>query len=354
MRLFRWFPVLVLCAGLAFAGVSGMARAQDSAPPADTSDETGRPHIFMILWRGETEVEQGFRAYLAENGIDARITVRSIERDRDKIPGFVAEAKAERPDIVYTWGTSTTLGVVGTHDGVDPDTHITDLPVVFTMVSAPFKTGIAPPPGAPPRPNVTGTSHIAPLRAQIRAIRAYIPMTELGIVYNPEEANSRTNVADLEQLGQSLGFSVLKATPPKGPDGNPDPASVPDLVADLAARGADVLYIGPDNFVGAVRDSLTAAGISHGIPAFTATELEIRDSNAMFGLVSRYDMVGRLAAAQVRRVLIDGVSPSDIPVQTLDRFTYLIKFPVARALDLYPPLLMLDYAEIITDDAAVR
>jgi putative ABC transport system substrate-binding protein len=95
------------------------------------------------------------------------------------------------------------------------------------------------------------------------------------------------------------------------------------------------------------RDLLNRAGIAAGIPCFTATELEIRESQAMIGLVSRYEAVGRLAANQAKRILVDGVSPSAVPIETLQRFSYIIRLPVALRLGLYPSLQLLDYAEVI-------
>lgn len=300
-----------------------------------------RPHVVMLLWRGETEVEQGFRAELADAGIAAEITVMNMDRDLGRLPAALDQIRDLRPDLVYTWGTGITMGTVGRWDAVDPAVHLTDIPVVFTMVAAPWRTGIAAPPGQV-RPTVTGTSHIAPLASQIGAIRAYLPMTRLGIVYNPAEANSVSNVADLTALGRTQTFTLLEAP---APDADPD--TIPALVADLAARGAEVLYIGPDNFIGTHRDRLTEAGFAHGLPTFTATELEIRDGDALMGLVSRYEQVGRLAARKARAILADGVAPGDVPVETLERFSYIVRMSAAHRLDLYPPLPLLDYAEVI-------
>lgn len=323
-----------LLAGL--AGAAGLA-----AVPAAAATE--RPHIMMLLWRGETAVETGFRAALAEAGSDARITVLDLDRDLGRLPQGLATIRAARPDLVYTWGTSITLGTVGRWDAVDPDRHLTDLPVVFTMVSAPWRTGVAAPPGQS-RPLVTGTSHIAPLASQVNAIRAYLPMTRLGVVYTATEANSVATVAALRALGETLRFTVLAAPVPGGPDA--DPAAIPGLVAQLAADGAEVLYIGPDNFIGAHRDRLTEAGFAHGLPAFTATELMIRHGQALIGLVSRYPLVGRLAARKALSILA-GRPAGTIPVETLQRFSYIVRMEAAHRLGLYPPLPLLDYAEVI-------
>lgn len=303
--------------------------------------------IAMVLWRGETEVEKGFRAALAEHGVAAEIEVIDLARDLSRLPQVIDRLRADPPDLVYTWGTGVTLGIAGRWDTSTPERHLRGVPLLFVMVAAPYETGVAPPPPGAPRTDLTGVSHIAPLEAQIAAIRSYRPLRKLGIVFNRLEANSVSNVEALRRLAGAQDFELLEAPVPLGGDGQPDPATIPALVANLAGQGAQVLYIGPDNFVGNHREVLTAAGIEHGVPSFTATELEIRDGEAMFGLVSRYEQVGRLAAAKARAILVDGRPVGEIPVETLERFAYLIRLPVARRLGLYPPLLLLRYAEIL-------
>jgi len=312
---------------------------------AGATDRSFRIH--MLLWRGETEVEQGFRAYLAEHQVPVELVVRDCNRDLGRLPDFLAEIRRDRPDLVYTWGTGITLGTVGRWDAPAEAQPIHDIPVVFALVSAPVATGIAPPDGQPARANVTGAVHVPPIPVQIAAMQAYLPLRRIAVIFNPAEANSVSNVAELKAAAGAVGVEVLQAPVPNGPDGRPDPASIPHLVAELALRSPQLLYIGPDNFVGNHREELTAAGIAHGLPCFTATELEVRDGDAMFGLVSRYDMVGRLAALKAKQILVDGLAPSALPIETLDRFSFVIRLPVALRLGLYPPLPILDYAEII-------
>lgn len=342
----RMQVAMLLCVTwLAGAVPSAIASPSGTSQAEPHSELQSEPHIAMVLWRGETEVEQGFRAALADYGIHARIEVHDVARDLQRLPAIIEQLRADPPDVVYTWGTGVTLGVAGRWD--DEQTPLGAIPVVFTMVASPYKTGIAAPHEAPPRPWVTGVSHLAPLAAQINAMRSYLPVSRVGVVFNPLEANSVSNVEELHAHGRRMQFEVLEAPVPAGADAAPDPAAIPALVAGLAERGAQVLYIGPDNFVGNHRDALTSAGMAHGVPAFTATELELRDGEAMFGLVSRYETVGRFTAAKVRDILVNGKRPDEIPVETLERFAYLIRLGVARQLGLYPPLPLLRYAEVI-------
>ncbi len=302
--------------------------------------------VMMILFRGETEVEDGFRDYCSEREHPIELIVRNVDRRREAIPGLIAEARALRPDLVYTWGTTVTLEVVGAWDAVDPARHLTDLPVVFTMVSSPVDAKVVPQLDASRR-NVTGVSHIVPLETQVRAMRAYRPLRRLAVIYNADEENSVINVRQLEAVAEQLDFELLARPVPPGPDGQPDPASLPDLIADLAQREPQFLYIGPDTFVGVHRDVITQEGIRRGVPSFTATELEIRHSYAMVGLVSRYFNVGRFTAHKAERILLGGEAPGTIPVETLKRFSYLVKMPVAHQLGLYPPMSVLSYAELV-------
>ena len=332
----------ILCALVLGRGDAVEAGTHGADPPRSV-----KPYrIYMILWRGETRVERGFRHYLRDRNIPVELIVRSVERDRKKIPEFVAEAKRLQPDLVYTWGTSVTRGVVGEYDEVDPQAHITDIPVVFTMVSSPDGARIVPSRASSGR-NVTGASHIVPLEIQLEAIQAYRPLTRLAVVYNPTELNSMLNIRELRELSKTMGFELLDMAVPLDEDGEPDPDTLPELIAALAAREPQFLYLGPDSFVGMHRETITGQAIEHRLPTFTATELEIRHGDAMIGLISRYYNLGRFTGYQVEQILVDGKQPRDIPIETLARFTYAVKMPVARQLDLYPPMKLLNYAEVI-------
>src|SRR6478609_4218138 len=115
--------------------------------------------IYAITFRGMTDVEKGFQDYFVSHRIPVQITWRDLNRDASRMAGFLDEIKRTRPDLIYTWGTSVTLGVVGTYDGYDPAVNITDIPVVFTLVAAPVLVKIVPDLKSPRR-NVTGVFHV--------------------------------------------------------------------------------------------------------------------------------------------------------------------------------------------------
>lgn len=330
--------------GLALAGqAAGLA----GAGAAWAAGRQARPfRIFMILFRGETAVEKGFRAYLEERGVEVEWIVRDVALDIRKVPQLVAEARALRADLVYTWGSPVTLAVAGSHKERDPARHITDIPVLFTMVAAPVGSGLVASLASSGR-NLTGTCHVVPIGQQLGAMRAYHPFQTLAVLFNPAEPAAALTVRQLREEARRERFTLLEQPVGLNAQGQPQPESLPRLVARIAASKPQLLYLGPDSFIAANRKAVTDAALEHRLPVFSATEIAIRDAKGLFGLVSRYENVGRLTARKAEQILLQGMRPQEIPIETLARFSYIVNMAVAAKLDFYPPLKVVNYAEVI-------
>ena len=313
------------------------------------AQSTARFRITLVLPRGVDAPAQGFMDYLDRQGVAAEYTVADLTEPGASVEGAVARIKQERPDLIYTWGTPTTRAVVGQWTEADSTAYVRDIPVVFTTVAAPVASGIVESLERPGR-NVTGVGHLPPLDTQINTITAYRrEVGKLGVVYNPHEPNSAINVAALRAYLPSRGIALAERPVPTG-GGAPNAQAIPQLVADIAADGADFLYIGPDTFVAVDnRDPLTRAAMAARLPSFAATESIVRRSHALLGLFSSALGVGRFAGFKAEQILVEGLAPGDIPVETLRRFSLLINMRVARRIEAYPPLSLLNLAEIIRE-----
>lgn len=323
------------------AAAFGLAAALPTlaAPPR-------RPRIYMILFRGETAVERGFRDYFAVNGIDVELIVRDVALDVGKVPQLVSEARAMRADLIYTWGTPVTLAVAGREGQPNPALNVSDIPIVFTMVASPLGSGLVASLASSHR-NLTGACHVVPMAQQLSAIRAYRRFERIAIIYNPAEPNSLQNVKELRAAALREHFLLTEQAVALDGKGQPLADTLPSLVAQVARRDVQLLYIGPDSFLAANRKALTEAALAHKLPTFSATEIPLRDGKALFGLVSGYENVGRLTAHKAAQILLHGVAPAAIPIETLARFSYLVNMSVASELGLYPPLKVINYAELM-------
>lgn len=328
---------------LATAGLA--AHAQERPP---------KPYrIYAITFRGMTDVETGFQNYFAARRIPVDITFRDLALDASRMPGFLEEIRRLKPDLVYTWGTSVTLGVAGAYDKVDPRTHVTDIPVVFTLVAAPVLAKIVPNLKSSGR-NVTGVFHVAPTDAQLRAMSTYRPFKTLGILYTPTEQNSVVVLKEIQRLGQKMGFTVV-ARPFRLDSGKRATGEgAAELVREIKAAKAQWLYLPPDSFLGTQAQKVVIpAATELGLPTFASTE-QLMEAGALAGLVSHYNGIGQFTAYKAEQILVRKVHPRDIPVETLTRFSFQISMSMAERLRLPPPLPMFNYAELITGRPSVQ
>ena len=337
-----WLAAALAAGSLPAAGWAAAAAPRTFARPF---------RIYAITFRGMTDVEKGFAEYFASNKIPVQIIYRDLNRDMTRMPALLDEIRATRPDLIYAWGTTVALGVVGPHDAVVPGQHITDIPVVFTMVAAPILAKIIPDLKAPGR-NVTGVTHVGPTEAQIRAMAQYRSFKTLGVLYTPTEKNSVVVLDEIRRLGQENGFTTVERTFKLDANRKPTADGAAELVRELKEAGAQWLYLPPDSFLGTLAEgTIVPTAMQLGLPTFASTE-QLMQAGALSGLVSRYYNVGQFTAHKAEQILVGKQAASSIPVETLKRFSYQIRMPAARRLNLPPPLPMLSYAELITAESS--
>ena len=341
MRKHKWSILLGMAFLVALAGVADTADAQSPAKRGSTPYR-----IYAITFRGMTDVERGFQDHFASRQIPVEITFRDLNRDSARLPGFVQEIRATRPDLIYTWGTSVTLGIVGPHDAIDRSRHITDIPVVFTLVAAPVLAKIAGDLRSSKR-NVTGVYHVAPTEAQIRTMASYRPFDTLGVLYTPTEQNSVVVIDELRKLARERGFSVVDRTFRLDANRKVTAEGAADLVREIKEAKAQWLYLPPDSFLGSqAKDLIIPAAMEVGLPTFASTE-QLMEAGALSGLVSRYHSIGQFTAYKAEQILVGKTAPAAIPIETLKRFSFQIRMEAAEKLKFPPPLPMLNYAELI-------
>ena len=340
-----------MTARLAFTALAALLLLLGALPAAAQGAGAKPFRIYAITFRGMTDVEKGFTDYFAARRIPVQITFRDLARDNSRMAGFLEEIRQTKPDLIYTWGTSVTLGVVGTFDTVDPTKHITDTPVVFTLVASPVLAKIVPDLKAPRR-NVTGVFHVAPTDAQIRAMGSYRPFKSIGMLYTPTEQNSVVVVDEVRSLAKKQGFTViarpfkLDAAKKVTSDG------AAEMIREMKQQNVDWLYLPPDSYLGTqAKNVIIPAAMENGLPTFASTE-QLMETGALTGLVSRYHSIGQFTAYKAEQILVHKVPPSRIPVETLTRFSLQVRMDVADALKMPPPLPMFNYAELLSPQAA--
>ncbi|MDQ8021138.1 MAG: ABC transporter substrate-binding protein [Moraxellaceae bacterium] len=304
-----------------------------------------RYSVMIVTYRGVTDAERGFMDAL-KTRLPVDFVMRDAAEDRSRIAGFVDEAKVMKPDLIYTFGTTVTLDMVGAHDQVDRSRHVTDIPVIFNIVADPVGARLTRELRGSGR-NLTGVSHIVPMPAQLTAIQRFKPVSRLGAVFNPFEANSTLAVSDLKSAQKQFGFELVAEGLAIEKGEKPSALAISDAVRKVLEQRVDFLYLPSDSSLIQQADVIVAAATAAGVPVVSATESPIRKDGAMLGLVSNYYNAGSFAAYKAEQILKQGRYAGDVPVETLQRFSLLINMRTARYLQIFPPLRELKFAELL-------
>lgn len=300
----------------------------------------------MITWREITDVERGFQNYLAERKIPVEYIMRHADKDPAKLPSFVEEIRQLKPDLVFTWGSTVTLGIVGRYDDKDKGKYVQDIPVVFGLVADPVGVKIAPGLASSTR-NVTGVYHMASAESIVAGIKSYRPFSKVGMVYNSLEENSVAFIKDMRKLSDKMGFKLFEQKFRIGKNGKPSSEGLSDLLLSLKRSGVEWILIGPDSYSTTIADSYGPALRDVKLPVFVTTEGNMFPVGILAGLVSKYYSVGQFTGYKAEQILVQKKPASAIPIESLKRFSYIIRMDVAKELKFYPPVSMFNYAEIL-------
>jgi putative tryptophan/tyrosine transport system substrate-binding protein len=302
--------------------------------------------IYAITWRGKTQVEKGLEDYFGKQGIAVEFIWRDAEQQPARLAEFVAEIKSIRPDLVYTWGTPPTLGVAGPHDAVDPAKHITDIPIVFALVAAPIAAKVTPSLTARTR-DITGVTHVAALDAQLNAIRTYRPFAKLGVLYNAAERNSVATAEGLRALATTHRFKLVEQTFDRSADGKALATNIDEKIMAMKQAGADWLYLGPDTYLFSQIERVATAAMEQRLPTFSATEAALNGkAPVLAGLVSSYYTIGQFAGYKAEQILVKKQRAREVPIESLSRYSFIVRMDVAKQLDILPPVSLFNYATI--------
>ena len=108
----------------------------------------------------------------------------------------------------------------------------------------------------------------------MHAMRAYRPFAKVGVLYTPSENNSRAVLAELQRLGNEMGFTVVARPFALDAAGKPSPLGTAGKLAEIRAAGAEWLYLPPDSFLGTQAESLVIpAAHALGLPTLRKAKI---------------------------------------------------------------------------------
>lgn len=216
---------------------------------------------------------------------------------------------------------------------------IKDKPLIFAAVTDPVGAGLITS-MAEPGGNVTGTSDQQPFPPIFDLVKKLVPNAKkIGVIFNPGEANSVSQVEALKAAAQPYGIEIVES-----------PAAQSTLVGDAAASlvgRADAILLPTDSTVVSVVESVVTVGKKARLPVF-ASDTGSVERGAVAALGFNYYELGKLTAQMAERVL-KGKKPSEIPAQVPESQDLYLNASSAKAMGLDIPADVLAGAKKVID-----
>lgn len=281
----RRFALALLAAALAVA----------VAPPLAAAPK--RVAITAIVEHPALDAARaGILEALKAKGVEVEATFASAQGNPATAAQIARQIVGDEPDVIVPISTPSAQAVVAA---------TRDIPVVFTAVTDPVAAKLVTSLEAPGG-NVTGMSDLSPIGLHLDLVREITPdVKNLGVIYNPGEANAVTLVEVIKAEAPARGLTIVEAAAPQS-------SAVQSAARSLVGK-VDAIYVPTDNTVITALEAIVRVGTDNRLPIY-AGDTDSVPRGAMAALGFNYHDVGVQTGALVARVLA-GEDPGTIPVE---------------------------------------
>jgi ABC-type uncharacterized transport system substrate-binding protein len=267
-------------------------------------------NIAMILWRGETRAEQGFKDGLKELGYTVEYLILDAGQDKKKLGEILSKLKPKfnEFDYIYTFGTT-----------VSRRTRVIlkdQVPQVFNVVTDPVGAGVVQSLKSSGG-NISGMSGAIPISIQIKSALDVIRFEKLGIFFNPREKNSMIIREELYEVARQLDIEVADLRSP------PAQEMLQENLRKLIDQSihVDAVYLPSDSFLASNSELIGSCLRTAKVKSIAATRRFV-ENGALMGIVTDYYRLGKTVASIVDRHQ-KGQKLQDIPIGRVEK-PYLI------------------------------
>lgn len=265
---------------------------------------------------------QGFIERMAElgyaEGADVTYDIQSAQGDLATAQTIARKFQSDGVDLILAIATLTAQAAA----------HIIkDIPILITAVTDPVTADLVES-IARPGTNVTGTSDLTPVKAQLELLKEILPnATRVGVVYNAGEVNSVVQVDIAREAAAQLGLTLVEATA-----GNS--SEVLQAAQSLQGR-VDAIYVPTDNTVVSALESVVLVAERAKLPLI-AGEADSVAKGALATIGIDYYQLGRQTADIAYRVL-QGEDPAEISVEYLEEQNVVVNLGAAQRMGVTIP-----------------
>ena len=316
-------------------------------PSHAQTDKTKPLRISLVLPEQSSLIDTSFKESIGRRGMQIQYSSHIFPDQENQRKALILQLQNSKPDLIYVRGTQALLSIAGRYDETRNESYIRDIPIIFAIVSDPLALKILPSSRNHDR-NLTGLSYSVPLTMQISTINAYRPLKRLAYLLNPNSNNSKAMQKMLLQQAQTNGFTLVSENISFNEKTKQiDQQALLASMAQLKKHGVEFIYFGPDKTMVEQAELFLKTAQQAKLASFCSAEWSHYHSQCVLSVALREENIGRLLADKAIQILNRKIAPGRIASDNITPFKTQISMPAAKALSFYPPLSLLNIAEVI-------
>ena len=240
---------------------------------------------------------EGFVAALNDAGISYEIDQQNAQNDQTACQTIAEKLVNDGNDLILAIATPAAQAVAGI---------TSDIPVIGTAITDFAASGLVDSNDAPGG-NVTGSSDLTPVEAQISLLQKVCPDAKtVGILYCSAESNSTIQVAMAIEACKAAGLAYEELSV----------ASSNEIqsVVESAVGKVDCLYAPTDNTIASGMATVAMVANDNNLPIIAGEEGMVTAGALCTYSIDYYEL-GYLAGQMAVRILTEGANPADMPIE---------------------------------------
>lgn len=252
------------------------------------------------------EVRKGFEDELKAEGVNADFVYKNAQADTG-VAGLIAQKfVADKVDLIFG---------IATISAQTAKQATKDIPILFSAVTDPVYSQLVDSMDNVGG-NVTGTTDATPMDKQLVLFKEINPnIKKVGIIYNTSESNSEIQISKAKKVAEGVGIEIV-------PVGVNNINDIPQAMNSLAKK-SDAFYGITDNIVASSIGLIAKTVNSRKIVSIGAEEAHVKGGLLMTNGLSYYEL-GKQTGAMAKKILVDGVKPSELPVESSKTTTKVV------------------------------
>ena len=242
---------------------------------------------------------QGFIAALDDAGIAYEVDQQNASGDQSACQTVASKFANDKKDLILAIATPAAQAVAGA---------VSDAPVLVTAVTDPAESGLVDT-NEKPGGNVTGTSDLTPVKEQVELLQKILPdAKKVGILYCSAESNSEIQAQMAKEAIEAAGMTSQDFTVSSSNE-------IQTVVQSMVGK-VDAIYAPTDNTIAAGMTTVGMVAGDNKLPVICGESGMVENGGlATYGI--DYYQLGYMTGQQAVRILTEGASPADMPIEYL-------------------------------------